>query len=48
MMDIILTFITAYKKDDGSSETRKKAIAINYFKGWFVIDVVSTFPYQTL
>lgn len=43
-MDMVLTFFTAYEDDRGIVVVEFKKIAINYFKGWFWIDLVSTFP----
>jgi len=42
--DICLNFVTAYYKKDGTREERYGPIAINYLKGWFFIDFVSTLP----
>ena len=44
LTDIILTFFSAYEKRDGSIEKSKGAIAREYFKAWFWIDVCSTIP----
>lgn len=48
-IDIVLTFNTSYSESDAMLEiyTRKK-IAINYLKGWFVIDLVSIIPFDFL
>jgi len=47
-VDIILTFFTAYQDNLGTLETRKSKIAIHYIKGFFVIDVVTTLPFQLI
>ena len=39
--DLVLQFFTAYWLGEGVLEFRKSAIAMNYIKGWFLIDVVS-------
>lgn len=44
-IDIILTFFTAYEDKDGKVITKHNLIAKNYLKGWFVLDVVATFPF---
>jgi hypothetical protein len=45
LIDIILTFFTAYQDNYGSIVTRKSLIAKNYIRGFFVIDVLTTFPF---
>jgi len=44
--DIILTFFSAFEKKNNVVETRHKHIAIDYFKGWFWIDSLSSIPFQ--
>ncbi|KOO22278.1 cation channel family protein [Chrysochromulina tobinii] len=51
--DILLTFRTALILDDPEKQERKvvtdaRRIAYHYIKGWFVIDVVSTIPIDTI
>lgn len=43
-IDIILRFITAYEKDDGSIEYRWSFIIWAYFKGTMCFDLVATIP----
>ena len=43
-IDIILTFFTAVEKRNGKIEVSKRNIAVNYFRGWFFIDLSSNFP----
>lgn len=45
IIDIILTFFTAYEKN-GKMEVRHKQLALAYFRRWFWIDVVSSIPFQ--
>lgn len=45
-IDIIINFITAYEDLDGRYEVRLKKIAINYITGFFIFDVLATFPFQ--
>jgi hypothetical protein len=47
-IDIILNFFTAIDVGNGVYETDKRIIAKTYLKGWFLIDVVTTVPYQLL
>eukprot|EP01083_Nonionella_stella_P013005 36732_1 len=48
VIDIILQFFTSYKHDKGQNagrlETSHTKIIKNYLKGWFVIDVLASFP----
>lgn len=40
MTDIILTFLSAAYDDEGNLITERKAIILNYLKGWFIIDLM--------
>ncbi|CAD8047776.1 unnamed protein product [Paramecium primaurelia] len=42
--DMVFTFFTAYEDERGIVIVEFKKIAINYMKGWFWIDLISTFP----
>jgi hypothetical protein len=44
LMDIFITFMTPFKRINGSYETRFKYIAINYVTGAFWIDCIASFP----
>jgi CRP-like cAMP-binding protein len=46
-IDMILTFLTAYEQE-GKLVRHHDLIAINYLKTWFVIDFVSTFPFDQI
>jgi len=48
IVDILINFRTTYvnKKDEVVSHPAK--IAIHYFKGWFLIDVVAAIPFDLL
>ena len=46
LIDILINFNTAYYRDDFEIETSRKAIAYNYLKGWFIVDVVSILPFD--
>ena len=49
-MDIILNFCTGYIKDSGEGDIvlDPKVIRIHYLKTWFVIDLLSTFPFDLI
>ena len=48
-IDILLTFNTSYSETDAMLEIySRKKIAINYLKGWFIIDLVSIIPFDFL
>ena len=44
-LDILLSFHTSFYQD-GTLIFRHKAIAIDYLKGWFIVDIIASFPYQ--
>jgi len=44
-LDMFVTFFTAYMDDDRLETTYQK-IAKRYFKTWFAVDVLSTFPFD--
>ena len=46
-IDIVLNFFTAYEKNK-TIEVRHKKIASRYFRGWFLIDVFATIPFQLI
>jgi len=48
IVDILINFRTTYvnKKDEVVSHPGK--IAVHYFKGWFLIDVVAAIPFDLL
>jgi len=43
-VDICLNFVTGFYDENELLITDQKAIAVNYVKSWFVIDVASTIP----
>lgn len=45
LCDIIVNMRTAYI-DDGQTITDSKAIILNYLKGWFFLDIISSFPFD--
>jgi hypothetical protein len=44
-IDVILTFKAAFLTDDFNIIDDRKAISMNYLKGWFTLDVLSCVPY---
>ena len=49
LIDVFLCFITSYTDELLQIEiTSQKLIAINYIKGWFVIDILSIFPFDAI
>mmetsp|Transcript_21884 Transcript_21884/g.33954 ORF Transcript_21884/g.33954 Transcript_21884/m.33954 type:complete len:317 (+) Transcript_21884:863-1813(+) len=47
-MDIVLNFFTIIELDNGTYETNRGAIACNYIRGWFFLDLFTTLPFQIL
>jgi hypothetical protein len=46
-VDIVVNFFTAFELAvTKKMETSLKAVALNYLSGWFLIDLVATFPFQ--
>lgn len=48
-LDIVFNFLTTY--DDPATNTTISdlpRIAVNYLKGWFLLDVLACFPFQVL
>ena len=48
VIDIIISFISAYQKEDGTIEINIKNIAFNYIMGFFAIDFIATLPYSLI
>ena len=49
LIDMILTFFTTYTDNYTNMEVLShKKIAIQYFKGWFLIDVLSIMPFDAI
>jgi hypothetical protein len=47
-VDMCFNFFTGYRVDGDTLVTSKCAIAITYLKGWFVVDLFSTLPIDTI
>ncbi|KAK3909458.1 Potassium voltage-gated channel subfamily H member 8 [Frankliniella fusca] len=48
MMDIAFNFRTTYVSRKGEVVSHPKCIAINYLKGWFVVDLLAALPFDLL
>eukprot|EP00347_Sterkiella_histriomuscorum_P001398 403372187 len=48
MVDIVVTFFTAFEDQHGVYHFRLKQIGLTYIKGWFFLDCIACFPFQLL
>ncbi|VDP13055.1 unnamed protein product [Soboliphyme baturini] len=48
IIDIIINFRTTYVNNNDEVVSHPGKIAIHYFKGWFIIDVVAAIPFDLL
>lgn len=48
LVDMVLTFLTAYENKRGDMVFDRKLIIVNYVKGWFIIDLVAVFPFDLI
>lgn len=46
--DIVLNFRTTYVSRKGEVVSNSKSIAVNYLKGWFMVDLVAALPFDFL
>lgn len=46
--DIILNFRTTFVNRKGEVVSNSSAIALNYLKGWFVVDFLAAVPFDLL
>ena len=44
--DILLNFRTSYVNKKGEVVTSPKSIAVNYMRGWFLLDLVAALPFD--
>ena len=44
-IDIVLNFNTAQEDKNGKYEVRKRKLAMNYLKSYFILDIVTTIPW---
>ena len=48
ILDIIITFNSAYIDEADQLVTERKKIAVKYLKSWFFVDLISSFPFEIL
>ncbi|CAL8070803.1 unnamed protein product [Calicophoron daubneyi] len=48
IVDILLSFITTYVSKSGQVVYETRAIALNYLKGWFLLDLVAAIPFDII
>ncbi|MFO0131525.1 MAG: hypothetical protein ACK52J_03150 [bacterium] len=46
--DMILCFFSAYYNDEGELVHDFENVSINYLKGWFIIDLISNLPWDSI
>lgn len=46
--DILLNFRTTFVSRKGEVVSNSKQIAINYFRGWFAVDLLAALPFDHL
>jgi hypothetical protein len=44
--DLFVNFFSAYYDEEGKLVTNNKKIATKYLKGWFIIDLIASFPFN--
>lgn len=47
-IDIIIMFFSAFHDDEFYLVDDMKMIALNYFRGWFIIDFLAIFPFDKI
>lgn len=47
-MDMLIQFVSAYQDNSGHIISDPGAIAVNYLTGWFITDLVSIFPFNSI
>ncbi|VDP72509.1 unnamed protein product [Echinostoma caproni] len=48
IIDIILNFVTTFVSKSGQVVYHTRAIAINYLRGWFFLDLVAAIPFDVI
>lgn len=48
IVDIIINFRTTYVNDNDEVVSDPGKIAVHYFKGWFIIDMIAAVPFDLL
>ncbi len=48
IIDILINFRTTYVSDNDEVVSQPSKIAVHYFRGWFIIDLVAAIPFDLL
>lgn len=48
IVDIIINFRTTYVNENDEVVSHPGKIAVHYFKGWFVIDMIAAVPFDLM
>ncbi|KAF4724773.1 Potassium voltage-gated channel sub H member 5, partial [Perkinsus olseni] len=46
LLDVLVNFCTGYQRLNGVIEMGAKEVALHYLKGWFLLDLLASFPYS--
>ena len=48
IIDILINFRTTYVSENDEVVSQPSKIAVHYFRGWFIIDLVAAIPFDLL
>ena len=48
IIDIVINFRTTYINENEDVVSEPSKIAVHYFRGWFIIDLVAAIPFDLL
>ena len=48
IIDIVINFRTTYVSENEEVVSQPSKIAVHYFRGWFIIDLVAAIPFDLL
>eukprot|EP00940_MAST-03C_sp_MAST-3C-sp2_P001910 g1910.t1 len=48
LLDVVVNFLTSYEDSNGMNEYLLRSIAWRYIKSWFLLDIVSSLPYDLM
>ena len=48
IIDIVINFRTTYISENEEVVSQPSKIAVHYFRGWFIIDLVAAIPFDLL
>jgi len=48
IIDIVINFRTTYVSENDEVVSAPSKIAVHYFRGWFIIDLVAAIPFDLL